>query len=73
MSFKKQWPSDLVEQECGFDKVQTGPKWRNNYCKGEESLESLREEIAHVAIPESDPVYGVEGPLVRIWKAARRA
>ncbi|OAK96063.1 hypothetical protein IQ06DRAFT_297547 [Phaeosphaeriaceae sp. SRC1lsM3a] len=50
---------------------ETGPKWRNNYCKGEESLEDLKTEIARVEIPQADPVYGIGGPLVRIWKTAR--
>jgi uncharacterized protein YjlB len=50
--------------------VQTGPKWRNNYCKGEESIDELKSEIARVGIPAKDPVYGADGPLVRIWKAA---
>ncbi|KAH7085196.1 hypothetical protein BKA63DRAFT_13130 [Paraphoma chrysanthemicola] len=49
----------------------TNPKWRNNYCKGEEPLEDLKKEIANVEMPEADPVYGIDGPLVRIWKAAR--
>jgi uncharacterized protein YjlB len=52
------------------DSSQTGPKWRNNYCKGEEPLDDLRNEIANVGMPEMDPVYGVDGPLVKIWKDA---
>jgi uncharacterized protein YjlB len=51
--------------------VQTGPKWRNNFCKGEEPIDDLNSEIARVGIPEADPVYGIDGPLIRIWKAAR--
>jgi uncharacterized protein YjlB len=63
----------MTMQHCnrhGVDSTQTGPKWRNNYCKGEESLDDLRKEIAEVGIPDSDPVYGVNGPLVKIWKTA---
>lgn len=28
--------------------------------------------IPQVALPESDPVYGPEGPLVQLWKKSRR-
>ncbi|KAH8730025.1 hypothetical protein GQ44DRAFT_473261 [Phaeosphaeriaceae sp. PMI808] len=51
----------------------TNPKWRNNFCKGEEPLEDLKNEIAHVAMPDADPVYGADGPLVRIWRTAGKA
>lgn len=27
----------------------------------------LQKEIAAVACPEEDPVYGKDGPLVRLW------
>jgi uncharacterized protein YjlB len=30
----------------------------------------LEKEIAGVEMPNEDPVYGVDGPLVRIWRAA---
>jgi len=53
------------------DIPQAGPKWRNNFCKGEEPIEDLKKEIANVDIPGEDPVYGLDGPLVRIWKAAQ--
>ncbi|KAF2035321.1 hypothetical protein EK21DRAFT_106862 [Setomelanomma holmii] len=51
----------------------TNPKWRNNFCRGEESLEDLKQEIAKVQMPEADPVHGIDGPLMRIWTAARDA
>lgn len=63
----------LSSEAAVADLVQTGPKWRNNYCKGEEPMEDLESEIARVEIPEADPVYGIGGPLVRIWKTARQA
>jgi uncharacterized protein YjlB len=53
------------------DVRQTGPKWRNLYCKGEEEMENLKKEIGEVNMPEQDPVYGENGPLVRIWKGGR--
>jgi uncharacterized protein YjlB len=31
----------------------------------------LEREISEVKIPEMDPVYGVEGALVRIWKGVQ--
>ncbi|KAF2820159.1 hypothetical protein CC86DRAFT_117738 [Ophiobolus disseminans] len=45
------------------------PRWRNNFCKGEESLDKLIEEINRVEVPDSDPVFGLNGPLPQIWKA----
>lgn len=35
-------------------------------------METLRAEIRKVEIPEHDPVYGLDGPLVKIWKQASR-
>ncbi|KAJ5211917.1 uncharacterized protein N7498_003563 [Penicillium cinerascens] len=51
---------------------EAAPKWRNNYCRGNEDMETLREEIAGVDIPQHDPVYGLDGPLVDIWNEASR-
>jgi hypothetical protein len=51
--------------------VQECPRWRNNYCKGEESIEELEREISEVAMPGMDPVYGADGALVRIWKGVK--
>ncbi|PSN60161.1 hypothetical protein BS50DRAFT_210709 [Corynespora cassiicola Philippines] len=47
------------------------PKWRNIFCKGEEPIEKLEEEISKVGLPDSDPVYGLDGPLPQIWKSVR--
>lgn len=50
---------------------QEAPKWRNEY--GKRLLgnsDALFEEIAAVAVPRQDPVYGIDGPLVRIWDGA---
>lgn len=33
-------------------------------------MDLLREEIERVDIPGHDPVYGLDGPLVNIWKQA---
>jgi uncharacterized protein YjlB len=55
-------------QNVGVDVVQAAPKWRNIFCKGEEPLEELEKEVAGVETPDEDPVYGVGGPLVRIWR-----
>jgi uncharacterized protein YjlB len=64
--------SKVGHAEQVVDAAQSGPKWRNNYCKGEEPIDDLKDEIAHVAMPDEDPVYGTDGPLVRIWKAASK-
>ncbi|KAI8933129.1 hypothetical protein NX059_009770 [Plenodomus lindquistii] len=47
------------------------PRWRNNHCEGDESMEDLFKEIRNVAVPNSDPVYGARGPLCQIWTSAR--
>jgi uncharacterized protein YjlB len=31
-----------------------------------------RENVANVGLPESDPVYGVDGPLIKIWRKGAR-
>ncbi|ETS85619.1 hypothetical protein PFICI_03644 [Pestalotiopsis fici W106-1] len=50
---------------------QEAPKWRNEYGKRLlDNNDALFEEIAAVAVPRQDPVYGVDGPLVHIWDAA---
>ncbi|KAF4634757.1 hypothetical protein G7Y89_g3345 [Cudoniella acicularis] len=47
------------------------PHWDNNFCKadGEETREKEANARA-VPIPQSDPIFGVGGPLVTIWKKA---
>lgn len=50
---------------------QEAPKWRNEYGKRMlDDNDALFEEIAAVPAPRQDPVYGVNGPLPRIWDAA---
>jgi len=36
-------------------------------------MAELENEIGAVGVPEHDPVYGLEGPLVVLWKKAMRA
>ena len=43
------------------------PRWDNNYCKAPEEAESKAAVARNVAMPEQDPVYGVDGPLMQIW------
>jgi hypothetical protein len=58
--------------ESPYDNMfQTGPNWRDNFCKGEELIEDPKREDANVEIPDADPVYGLNGPLERSWKTAR--
>ncbi|KAJ5084917.1 hypothetical protein NUU61_009496 [Penicillium alfredii] len=52
---------------------EAAPKWRNNFCKGKEDMHLLVEEITSVAVPEDDPVYGKDGPLVTLWQQASRS
>jgi uncharacterized protein YjlB len=38
-------------------------------CRGKpEEHERARKTIPHVALPKADPVYGKDGPLMRLWK-----
>lgn len=41
------------------------PKWRNEY--GKNPVTGFRSTIREVGMPEADPVYGVDGPLMRLW------
>jgi len=47
------------------------PHWDNNMCKAdpEETAEKAT-NARYVPIPDFDPVFGAEGPLVRIWENA---
>jgi uncharacterized protein YjlB len=41
---------------------------RYDLCRGTKAeYAKAVETIAQVPIPETDPVYGVDGPLVRLW------
>jgi len=43
-----------------------GQSWDMNYGKPEE-LAPARKNIARVALPKADPVYGRQGPLTELW------
>ncbi|UPX09313.1 uncharacterized protein EKO05_0000004 [Ascochyta rabiei] len=47
------------------------PKWRNELGETRIIGSALGTEARNVVVPE-DPVYGVSGPLVGLWNAARR-
>lgn len=49
--------SDMNLQGC--------PKWRNEY--GKQPVDGFRPTIRAVGMPEADPVYGVDGPLMQLW------
>jgi uncharacterized protein YjlB len=36
-------------------------------------LLALRKESAAVSMPEADPVFGVGGPLMQLWKVEEKA
>ena len=47
------------------------PHWDNNFCKaGMEETREKAEAARAVPLPDSDPVFGAGGPLVRIWGEA---
>ncbi|EEH38333.2 hypothetical protein PAAG_01254 [Paracoccidioides lutzii Pb01] len=43
------------------------PHWRNEFGKEPIDLVAVRKETSAVEMPEADPVYGTEGPLVLWW------
>lgn len=48
------------------------PKWRSEYGKrAVEDDDPLLNEIGAVPVPVCDPVYGHQGPAVKIWKEIR--
>lgn len=53
------------------DSTQGSPHWDNNFCKADEQETKQKTENAKaVPVPGYDPIFGVGGPLVEIWKAA---
>lgn len=51
--------------------LQGSPRWDNNFCKADTRETAAKSFVAHrVPIPVSDPVYGLDGPLVDIWNKA---
>ncbi|KAJ0375786.1 hypothetical protein COL26b_005934 [Colletotrichum chrysophilum] len=48
------------------------PQWRSEMGrKPLQEKQGLVEEVEGVGLPRMDPLYGVDGPLIKIWKAAR--
>ncbi|KAK4504197.1 hypothetical protein PRZ48_005113 [Zasmidium cellare] len=46
------------------------PHWNNNYCNDDPVVTKLKAEAAkQVSFPDHDPIYGLDGPLPRIWKS----
>ncbi|KAH6692482.1 cupin domain protein [Plectosphaerella plurivora] len=41
------------------------PRWRNEF--GKNDPDSFRDVIDQVGMPEADPVYGENGPLMQLW------
>ncbi|KAL4969942.1 cupin domain-containing protein [Aspergillus stella-maris] len=49
------------------------PRWRNEMGSKSIDLASLRKETENVSMPEADPVYGVGGPLMQLWRGPGKA
>ncbi|OJI98764.1 hypothetical protein ASPVEDRAFT_50389 [Aspergillus versicolor CBS 583.65] len=49
------------------------PKWKNEFGKKRIDDKTFQSEIAGVASPEEDPVYGKDGPLMQLWSQPLRA
>lgn len=46
------------------------PGQRFDLLRGGEDVEGARRRIAAVPLPPTDPLFGPEGPLIRLWRAA---
>lgn len=54
--------------------VQGSPHWDNNFCKADAQETAEKAKVAsNIPIPDCDPIYGRNGPLVDIWKKAAAA
>lgn len=45
-----------------------GQSW--DLLRGHEDVEQARKRIAAVPLPPTDPLFGSDGPLIRLWRAA---
>jgi len=45
-----------------------GQRW--DLLRGGEDVDGARRRIASVPLPPTDPLFGPEGPLIRLWRAA---
>ncbi|KAF2148107.1 hypothetical protein K461DRAFT_233579 [Myriangium duriaei CBS 260.36] len=52
---------------------QTGPRWRNELGDTQMNVAALDKEITAVETPSADPVYGPNGPLVRLWQSRTKS
>jgi uncharacterized protein YjlB len=53
------------------DFMKGSPHWDNNFCNaGPEETKEKESNARAVPIPPSDPVFGIGGPLVEIWRKA---
>jgi uncharacterized protein YjlB len=45
-----------------------GADWNLKFSLKNEDANSILEEISHIPIPEKDPIWGIDGPLLMFWK-----
>jgi uncharacterized protein YjlB len=65
-----------LDFEGGYEYVglypKGSPQYDNNFCKADRQETIEKAAVARgVPIPEFDPIYGREGPLVQIWGKAQ--
>lgn len=57
--------------EINADYLKGSPRWDNNWGKaGAEETNQKAANAKAVPVPELDPIFGADGPLVKIWKQA---
>ncbi len=63
-----------LQSSSDFFVVGSYPRGQNYYDTSRTSSNNFYQAIANIAntpLPETDPIYGPEGPLTRIWKSDR--
>ncbi|MCB2053226.1 MAG: cupin domain-containing protein [Geminicoccaceae bacterium] len=65
---------EQVEKSGGFQVCGAYPRGQENYStiRAEAGFdEGIIRQIARVALPRADPIYGIDGPLMNCWTVSR--
>lgn len=53
-----------------IDETQGSPQWVNKFGKKPVDHIAMRKMTRGIPVPNGDPVYGVDGPLAKLWNEA---